>query len=794
MLQNFLKTTFRSFLKNRTYSILNIAGLAIGIACAALIFLWVEDELNYDKVHENKNNLYAVRVHENYSSGIITHWSTPGVLGPAIQQEIPGIQNTCRKSEGSINQLFTIDNKPIYASGCYAEPSVFSMFTLPFVQGNAATAFTQPHSLVITEKTAIKFFGDTKNVMGRTIRVDNQQDYIITGVVKNIPQNSSLRFEWIAPFETFFQANDYLRSWKNYGITTYVQLAPGASVYAVDGQLYNYMKKHDAAAITHLFLFGMKNWRLYNEFENGQLTGGGRITYIKMFSVIAWIILCIACINFMNLATARSEKRAREVGMHKVLGARKQNLVFRFIGESLIMSMLATLVALFIVAILLPAFNQLVQKNLSLQLTSFPHLVFLLSITLVCGLVAGSYPSFYLSSFNPITVLKGLKIKPGSAAFVRKGLVVLQFTISVTLIISTIVIYRQIQHVKNRQLGFNKNNLVEVSVHGDMKKNFQVIRQDLLNTGVVENAALSDHETIYEGNNTGDLRWEGRGPKDQTLISFRSVTPEFMATSGIKVIDGRDFVETDSIPKNGKINVIITESFARLMGKGSAVGKYVWQDSDTTRQTVVGVVNDYMYGDMYTRPAPVIFICMQPQYTATAMYVRLKSQANAEQALAKLGAVMQKDNPAYPFDYRFVDDQFNALFNTEMLISRLSQVFAILAILISCLGLFGLAAYMAEVRTKEIGIRKVLGASVSGITALLSKDFLQLVSIACCIAFPLAGLIMYNWLQGYAYHTNIGWTVFVIAGAVAIVIALITVSFQAVKAAMTNPSKSLRSE
>ncbi|MFT3826034.1 MAG: ABC transporter permease [Chitinophagaceae bacterium] len=795
MLRNFFKTTLRSFLKNKTYSILNIAGLAIGIACAALIFLWVEDEVNYNDMHINKDNLYAVRVNEAYSAGTVTHWSTPALAGPSIQNDIPGIKSACRKSEGTASMLFTVNNKPMYAGGCYAEASLFSMFTLPFVQGNAHTPFSQLHSLVITEKAAVKFFGAAANVIGKIVRMDNKQDYVISGVVKDIPENSSLQFEWVAPFDVFYDENkDWLSSWKNYSITTYVQLNPGTSAITVDAQLYGYTQKHDNASISHLFLFGMNDWRLYNQFENGVKTGGGRIAYVRMFSIIAWIILCIACINFMNLATARSEKRAREVGVHKVLGARKQSLVFRFIGEALFMSALATAVALTLVAIALPAFNQLVQKTLSLKLGSLSHVLFLLSIVLVCGLVAGSYPSFYLSSFNPIAVLKGLKVKAGGAALVRKGLVVLQFTISVTLIIATIVIYRQIQHVKDRQLGFAKSNLIEIPVRGDMKKNFAVIKQDLLNTGIVENAALSDHETIYNGNNTGGLRWEGKASKDETLISYRSVTPEFMATSGISVLDGRGFVDSDSVPVNGKINVVITESFARLIGKGSAVGKQLWMDGDTSKQTIVGVVNDYVYGNMYEKPDPVIFICMQPQYTATVMYVRVKPHTDAEQALAKLGGVMQKNNPAFPFEYEFVDDQFNNMFKTEMLISSLSQVFAILAIVISCLGLFGLAAYMAELRTKEIGIRKVLGASVSGITALLSKDFLKLVSIACIIAFPLSWWIMHNWLQGYTYRISIGWVVFAVAGIMAILIALVTVSFQAFKAAIANPSKSLRSE
>jgi len=797
MLKNFFKTAIRSLSKNKTYSFLNIFGLAIGIACAGLIFLWVEDEVNFDSFNTKKDRLYFARVNAAMDAGVFTHWSTPGVMGPAIQAEIPGIANTCRTSEDQTKLLFEIAGKPVYASGKFAEQSLFSMFTLPFVQGNAKTAFSQLYSLVITEKTAKKFFGNDKNVVGKTVRVDNKQDYVITGVLKDIPENSSLQFEWVAPFQIWYQQSPWAYEWGNNCVSTYVELKPGANVTNINKQLYNFVQQRAPTSNGHVFLFGMNDWHLYGRFENGKQTGGGFIEYVRLFTIIAGIILIIACINFMNLATARSEKRAREVGVRKVLGAGRKRLAAQFTGEALFMAMLAAIVAVIIMTFALPSFNALVQKNLSLGLDNPLHISVLLIITVICGLTAGSYPSLYLSSFNPAFVLKGIKLKTGSAAIIRKGLVVLQFTISIVLIIATIIIYQQIQHVKDRDLGFARNNLIELNMQGDMAKHFDVIKQDLQNTGIVEQVALSDHTIIYGGNNTDGLSWQGKTPGNKILISWRDVSPEFISAAGMKILEGRDFGQTDSVNfdnRSIKPNVIITQSLEKLMGNGSAIGKTLFDENDTLlRATVVGVVNDYVYGDMYEKPDPVIFCCAAPRFSSL-MYIRTKPQSNPEQALSKIESVMKKDNPAYPFEYKFVDDQFNEMFLSETLISKLSRVFATLAIVISCLGLFGLASYTAERRTKEIGVRKVLGASVTNIARLLSTDFVKLVLIASVIAFPVAWWAMHNWLQDYQYRIEISWWIFIAAGALALMIALFTISFQAIKAAMANPVKSLRTE
>ena len=464
-------------------------------------------------------------------------------------------------------------------------------------------------------------------------------------------------------------------------------------------------------------------------------------------------------------------------------------------GEAFFMSLIATLVAIFIMALSLPAFNMLMQKQLELNIAHPFHIISLLIIAIVCGLIAGSYPSLYLSSFNPVSVLKGLKIKTGSASFIRKVLVIVQFVVSVVFIISTMIVYMQIQHIKNRNLGFNKNNLIEINPQHDISNFFPLIKDDLLGTGVIQDAALSDHSTLYGGDTDGGFKWQGKSSDNEVSIAHRNVSAEYIATSGMQIIEGRDFSKNASSESS---KVIINESMEKMMGKESAVGKIIQSprgnpDGNFTNMTVIGVVGDYVYGNIYGKASPLIIFCKPPEFQ-NFIYVRTKAHGNVEQALAKIAAVMKKDNAAYPLEYKFVDDQFNQMFQNESLIGKVSGIFAALAIIISCLGLFGLAAYTAEQRTKEIGIRKVLGASVTGITTLLSKDFLQLVIISCAVAFPVAWWIMHDWLENYEYRITISWGVFLAAGIAAVLITLITISFQSIKAAIGNPVKSLRTE
>jgi putative ABC transport system permease protein len=786
MFKNFFKSTYRTLWKNKTYSFLNIFGLAIGVACAGLIFLWVEDEMNYDNVYAKKNVLYNIRTNQTYDGITRTFGSTPGPFAEAIKKEIPGIANATRMNRTTA--LFSYGEKGINEKGAYTDSGVFSMFTPEFIQGNKATAFKELNAVVITERMANRFFGKDAYVIGKTLKFDNREEYVVTGVVKNVPANTSLQIDWYIPFTSVIrqrQPGNYER-WGSNNTTTYVELVPGTDLAATNKKLYDFIEKKQTGATARAFLYAMNDWRLRDKFENGVITGG-RIEYIKMFTIIAWIILLLACINFMNLATARSEKRAKEVGVRKVIGAGRTSLIYQFIGEALFMSLIAVIAGLGIIYMVLPAFNTLIEKQLTPGLSDPIHIATLFLIALLCGIVAGSYPAIYLSGFKPVNVLKGLKLRNSSAGWIRKGLVVTQFSISIILIICTIIIYQQIQHIKNRELGYDKNKLVSIPSRGDIFKNFAAIRQDMLNTGLIENTGLNSFNTMSVGNNSSGYDWPGKDKSKNILISQRSVSPELIPTLGLKLLEGRNFGNNTKVDS---ANIVITASLAKMMGTESPIGKKIFDG--TVYLTVTGVVNDFVYGDMYGQSDPVIFFS-EPERT-NLLYIRMKPNADTKDALAKMESILKKYNPAYPFEYSFVDDQFNDQFKSETLIGKLSRVFALLAIVISCLGLFGLAAYMAERRTKEIGIRKVLGASVSGITGLLSKDFIQLVGLSALIAFPVAWLAMNKWLQSYAYRIGINLWIFIAAGAGALLIALITISFQSAKAALANPVKSLRSE
>ncbi|MEP7373250.1 MAG: ABC transporter permease [Chitinophagaceae bacterium] len=785
MLKNYLKTAFRNLWKNKTYSFLNIFGLATGIACAGFIFLWVENEKSYNRFYKKYDNIYQVMEHQAYEGKKYTFAATPGLLGPAMKNELPGVKVTARTT-WSQKVLFGLGDKAIYEKGFFADSSLLDILSLTFSQGSREKALTQLHSLVISEKMARKFFGLEKNIIGKTLRVDNKDEFVISGVIKDIPQNSSIQFEWLAPFKIFYDKNNWLQYWGSNGIQTFVELDDKTNPELFNNKFKDYIKSKDTSAIAKPFLFAMDDWRLRSKFEDGK-QAGGRIQYVRLFSTIAWIILLIACINFMNLATARSEKRAREVGVRKVLGASKKILIGQFIGEAIFMSFIAVLLAVAMMYLLLPAFNLLVEKKLFIGLSEPVHLFYLAAIGLICGLIAGSYPALYLSSFNPIWVFKGMKMKDSSAAIVRKGLVVLQFTISIVLIIGTIIIYQQVQHIKSRELGYSKDNLLQMNLQGDMQKNFSVIKQELISTGQVENMAMANLDMLEMGSQTTDFAWEGKDISKKILITMDYISPDYIKTSGIKIKQGRDFYP---VAVNDSSSVIINETLAKMIGKENPIGMLLTRGD--TKYTIAGVTKDFVFGDMYAKNDPLVFMVYPENYNY--MYVKIKEQANIEQAVAKIENTIKKNNPTYPVEYEFVDESFNNLFKSEILIGKLSRVFAVLAIIISCLGLFGLAAYTAERRTKEIGIRKVLGASVPGITRLLSKDFLQLVGISALIAFPVSWWAMHNWLQDFAYRISISWWVFVAAALLALFIALFTISFQSIRAAIANPVKSLRAE
>jgi predicted permease len=790
MLKNYLITILRSFRRTPVYSVLNLAGLALGIACATLIFLWVANELEFDHGYPKHNEIYSIRMNLDYSGHIETYTTIPGPMPNAIRGAVPGIVNVCRM--GWSQDAFTLNDKATFESGIFVDTSFFSMLQLPFVKGNAA-GFNQPYTVVLSETMARKFFPATDPI-GKTLRVENQRDYKVIGVVKDSPPNVSIHFDWLAPVSNWVERYQWLNDWSTYGISTFVELQPGTDINRVNQQLTAILRpKNRLYTGADCFLQSMNDWHLYNNYSNGK-PDGGEIRLVRLFSAIAWIILIIACINFMNLSTARAGQRAREIGVRKTLGALRKALIGQFLVEALVMSFIAVCLAVGLIYLFLPAFNVLVERQLTFDLSSPANLVGLLVIGALCGLIAGSYPAFYLSSFHPVAVLKGQRVGLNTGAgFIRKVLVVTQFAVSVTLIICTVIIYQQIQHIKNRDTGFDRQQLLYTWLHGDMAEHFNAVRSDLLRTGVVKDAALSSSPLLAMWMNTTSsmLTWEGSDPDNKIKIYSEGVSPEYLSTMGLSLKEGKNF---DADTKADSAHVIINESLARFMGKAGRVGGYITYNK-MYRYQIVGIVKDYLFNDMYGSVSPLMLTCdPETKENYGALDIRLKSGNNLSPALAKIEAVMKNYNPGYPFRYWFADEQFAMRFHEETRIGKLSGIFSVLAIFISCLGLFGLAAYTAERRTKEIGIRKVLGASATGLAALLSKEFLQWVAIACLIAFPLAWWAMTRWLADYAYRTAIHWWVFAITGIVALLVALLTVSIQAVRAALSNPVQTLRSE
>ena len=785
MFKNYIKNAIRKLWKNKGYSALNIFGLAIGITCASLILLWVEDEMSFDTIVSNQELVYAVPTNQKYDGQLRTFFqATPGPLAADLKAEIPEITKAARFRPADF--LFSVNNSSVTSTGSYIDADFLDIYDLKFIEGNPAQAFKLKKGIVITKTVADILFENPTNLLGKIIRVNKKDNFKITGVVEDLPKNTTYNFNWLVPFENFTHDKPWTQEYGSNFTETLVMLSQGADYNAVNEKVKQILPAKTGEKHTQAILHSAKNWHLQSDFKDGKVVGG-RIEYVRLFSFIALIILIIGCINFMNLSTARSEKRANEVGVRKTLGSDKKQLIFQFITEALLTALLAAAVSILTLSLILPAFNALIDKQLLLNLIAPVHLLSLLTITFTSGILAGLYPAFYLSSFKPIDVLKGNRVQTKQAGFVRKGLVITQFVVSIIFIISTILVYQQVQHVKNRDLGLSKDNLIEIPVNGDLIKNRNALAESLKNTGMISSVGLSNSNILSAGNNGSGLRWQDVSNTEDILVSYRYINDEYLKTAGIKLLEGRNF---SSVITQDSSHVIITESFAKLMGKGSALGKTIDRYGDI--YTVIGITNDYLYGDMYGTSDPVMFFNYPPE--TQYMYLKTNPKYAITEILNTVENSLETYNPGYPFEYRFVDDAFNARFKNEQLIGNLSRIFALLAILISCLGLFGLSAYTAQQRRKEIGVRKVLGSSVAGIVGLLSKDFIALVLLAILIAIPLAWYIMHIWLQGFAYRISINAWVFVFAGIAAISIALLTVSFQAIKAAITNPVKSLRTE
>jgi predicted permease len=788
MIKNFIKTALRNLWKTKGYSFLNIFGLAVGIAAASLIFLWVENQLGYNDNFANKKNIYIVKSKQTYDGATYVFESTPGPFAQSVAKEIPGIKHAVRMSWNS-PMLFSVGDNNIFQTGVYADGSIADVLSLDFLEGDRKTAFDQVNNIVLSETAAQKLFGN-RPALGKTVKTNNTEPFIVAGVIKDLPKNSSYDFQWLIPFKKFEAGQDWLTAWGNNGLQTLIQVEDNANVDQINKQMMDFVKKKTNGEVTFSqnYLYPMERWITYNQFDNSGNEKEGGIKNIRLFTFIAWVVLLIACINFMNLATARSEKRAKEVGMRKVVGASRKSLVTQFLGESLVLATISSLVALLLIYIFIGPFNAMIGQELQVNLSAPLHLLFLLAITLACGLFAGSYPAFFLSAFKPLSTIKGAKQKAGSGSLVRKGLVILQYTASVVLIICTIIIYQQIQHNKNKDLGFDKSQVLTTALQGDMAKHLPLIKNQLLATGAVQEVGVSDMSILNINSNSSGFSWEGKDPNASILIGMLRSDEGLIPALDLKMFDGRNFHQNFL---GDSTSVIINEALAKLIRKdGQVAGNMISYGEENF--TIAGIVKNFVYNNVYADPQPMLFLPMNRDNGI--MTIKTKAGIDLPNALQQIEKVIVKNNPGFPFDYKFLDDSFNNKFKAELFVQQLSSVFALMSIIISCLGLFGLAAFATEQRAKEISIRKVLGASVSGLIQMLNREFVTLIAISCIIAFPIAWIIMSKWLTNYAHHVEISWTIFVISAVAAIAIALLTISSQAFKAAIANPTKTLRDQ
>lgn len=788
MLKNYFKIAIRSLLKNSVYSFINITGLSIGIACSVLILLWVSDEYSYDRFHTNYNSIYKLYQSQQWAQGIGTGNAMPFPLKETIKDKSSQIKYVVMTNWGEGNML-QVGDKRLNKMGLSASEDFFKVFSFEMVKGDPNTALSDPSSIVITETTAKTFFGD-QDPINQLIKVDNGHDLKVTGVVKDVPRQSFFEFEYVMPFAHYEATQSWVRyskdNWNNNSFQMYVQLHPEATETEVNNSIQDIIKDNNPKAPTaKLFLHPMSKWRLYSNFENG-INSGGMIEYVRLFTAIAIFVLVIACINFMNLATARSESRAREVGIRKSVGSRRKELIFQFLGESVMITFISSILAIVLVELLLPAYNILVNKNISIDYSNPWLWSIAIGWILVIGIFAGSYPAFYLSSFQPVKVLKG-KVNVGKGATTpRKVLVTLQFGFSIFLIIGTIVIYQQIMHVKNRDMGYDRENLMQIWTNGELETNFQTIREELVRTGVVKSVCKSNSPitSIFANN---EVKWEGM-PTDQR-VSFATIATEYdyTETMGIKMLEGRDFSRDF---KSDSTAVIINQAAVDLMALKNPIGQKIhFNDKDLE---IIGVIPNVVMDSPY-RPVEAMILIFDRDWSST-ITIRLNESENLGASIDIIERVFKKLNPTYPFEFRFADADFERKFSTINLISRLATIFASLAIIITCLGLFGLAAFTAEQRTKEVGIRKVMGASISSLVMLISKDFSRLVILGFLISGPIAWWFLNNFLERYPYRISIMWWILPLAGATALLLALIIVSTQALRAARANPSQSLRSE
>ena len=786
MFKNYLKIAYRNLLRHKGYTAINVAGLAVGLAGSFFILLWVQDERSYDRFLEGGDRIHLVWRNDLAGEEVETRGGTSKPLAETMEAEYPEIEEAVQTTWPE-RFILTRGDESFREPGTYASADFFDVFAFPFIQGDPETAL-QGRSAVITDRLARKLFGEdwqaAGTALGRPINVDRWEGIAVTGVIADVPENSSLQFDVLLPIQGFFARNPRAEEWGVNYFPLYVKLSEGASLADVNAKVADVVNRHEEGANEVVFLQPYEDGYLHSEYENGQLVGG-RIEYVRIFSVVAVFLLLIAAINFMNLATARSMERAREVGVRKAVGARQGSLVGQFLGESVGLALIAFVFALVLVFALLPLFGSLTGKDVAAADLDGDFLVGALGVALVVGLLAGSYPALYLSSFGPLAVLRGTVRQRAGSARLRKGLVVFQFALSMLLIVATVAVYAQVEYIRDRDVGLDRHNLIYLAQEGALGSQHEAVRQELLGRPGIAGVTAANANPLQVGNSTGSVSWPGKNPDVQFETYIISADYDFVETMRMELAAGRAHDRASGADSTG---FVINEELTRLMG-GDVVGEPLsfWGETGT----VIGVVEDFDMNSIYAPDAPLI-IRLAPEGTSR-LYVRAEPGQTAT-ALAGLEAVFNQFNPDYPFDYRFLDAEYEATYRSEVVMGRLANVFAVIAIFISCLGLFGLVSFMAEQRTKEMGVRKVLGASVPHIVLLLTGEVTKLVLLGIVIALPVSYYLVQEWLTDFDAHADVGVALFALAGVTALAIAWLTVSYQAVKAALADPVKSLRYE
>jgi len=789
MFKNYFKVALRNILRHKGFSIINMFGLAVGMAVCTLILLWVWDETSFDKFHENIDELYRIVEHQNYTSGDMFPVAvTPDKIGPALKDDYPEVLEFARLRIFS-GVLVEYQDKAFYEDGvCLADPSILDLFTFPLLEGNKDSVLPGMESVVISEKMAIKYFRN-EDPLGKTITLYNNQDMIISGVMKDIPENSHLQFDFLAHFDIIPKKFGWGTGWHNNNYYTYVLLQKYSDVEKLGAEVFEYFQKIGQRSGTKFLLQPVKDIHLRSYFAI-DLYGAtqDRSIYIYVFSVVALIVILIACINFMNLSTARSTIRAKEVGMRKVVGGKRPDIIWQFFGESILFAFIAAGIAAVLVKIILPAFNTLTGKSLAFALFSDAKiLLFFLGIAFVTGLVSGIYPALFISAYQPVKVLKGGSTSGFRSSLLRKSLVVFQFSLSIIFIAVTLIVSSQLNYVRSRNLGFNQAQVIHFPMRGNLRGRYQAFKDELLQSPGIMAVTKSSDRLTYTVHSTGAFDWEGRNPDDHILVHQFTLDHDYVKTLGMKIVAGRDL--SREFPSDAKSAYLVNETLAELLGYEDPIGRTVTLYN--RRGSIVGVIEDFNFKSAHQKIEPLI-LRIDPNRD-NYVYVRIEG-GDVSGTIGTVENIYNKHNPESPFTFAFLDASLNSLYQSDKRTGTLFNYFTILAIFISCLGLFGLASFMIEQRTKEIGVRKVMGANLPRITALLTKDFLKWILVANVIALPIAYFAIQTWLNNFAFRTPISIWIFVLSAAFALTIALVTVSYQSIKAARANPVDCLRYE